>query len=88
MRPDDAYFWATHTGAELDLLLLKDGRRLGVEVQVAPQAGPDALDAGAEIVRVGHENALRVAPAVPRGRLGWRHGETEVTLASRDESHY
>ena len=29
--PDEAYFWATHNGAELDLLLLKDGRRLGVE---------------------------------------------------------
>jgi len=35
VRPDDAYFWATHTGAELDLLLLKDGRRLGVEVKRA-----------------------------------------------------
>jgi len=29
--PDELYFWATHTGAELDLLLFKDGRRLGVE---------------------------------------------------------
>lgn len=30
-RPDEAYFWATHSGAELDLLLLKDNRRIGVE---------------------------------------------------------
>ncbi len=29
--PDEAYFWATHGGAELDLLLLKDGHRIGVE---------------------------------------------------------
>ena len=29
--PDEAYFWGTHGGAELDLLLFKDGRRLGVE---------------------------------------------------------
>lgn len=29
--PDEAYYWATHGGAELDLLLLKDGRRIGVE---------------------------------------------------------
>lgn len=35
VRPDEAYFWGTHTGAELDLLLLKDGRRLGVEVKRA-----------------------------------------------------
>lgn len=32
-RPDEAYFWATHQGAELDLLLVKGGRRLGVEVK-------------------------------------------------------
>lgn len=30
-QPDEAYFWATHTGAELDLLMLKYGRRIGVE---------------------------------------------------------
>jgi hypothetical protein len=29
--PDEAYFWATHSGAELDLLLIKNGRRIGVE---------------------------------------------------------
>jgi len=29
--PDEAYFWATHSGAELDLLLIKDGQRIGVE---------------------------------------------------------
>ena len=32
-RPDAAYFWATHGGAELDLLLFKDGRRTGVEIK-------------------------------------------------------
>ena len=30
-QPDEAYFWATHGGAELDLLLLKGSRRVGVE---------------------------------------------------------
>lgn len=29
--PDEAYFWRTHNGAELDLLLLKAGLRIGVE---------------------------------------------------------
>lgn len=33
VQPDEAYFWATHQGAELDLLLLKEGRRLGVEIK-------------------------------------------------------
>jgi uncharacterized protein len=30
-QPDEAYFWATHAGAELDLLMLKYGRRIGME---------------------------------------------------------
>ena len=34
-RPDAAYYWATHAGAELDLLMLKDGRRVGVEFKRA-----------------------------------------------------
>ena len=29
--PDETHFWGTHAGAELDLLLVKNGRRLGVE---------------------------------------------------------
>jgi hypothetical protein len=42
VRPEAAYFWATHTGAELDLLLFKGGRRYGVEVkfQDAPRLTP------------------------------------------------
>lgn len=31
VSPDEAYFWATHNGAELDLLLVKNGRRIGIE---------------------------------------------------------
>lgn len=34
-QPDEAYFWGTHAGAELDLLLIKDGRRAGVEFKRA-----------------------------------------------------
>ena len=41
-RPDQAYFWATQAGAELDLLMFKDGRRVGVEFKRtdAPQITP------------------------------------------------
>lgn len=31
LEPDETYFWATHNGAEIDLILRKDGRLLGVE---------------------------------------------------------
>lgn len=30
-RPDEVFFWATHQGAELDLLMLKGTQRIGVE---------------------------------------------------------
>lgn len=32
---EEAYFWATHNGAELDLLMLRRGRRIGVECKRA-----------------------------------------------------
>ena len=34
-RPDQAFFWATHQGAELDLLMLQGERRVGVEFKRA-----------------------------------------------------
>jgi hypothetical protein len=34
-KPDEAYFWATHQGAELDLLMLKGRQRVGVEFKRA-----------------------------------------------------
>jgi len=33
--PDEACFWATHAGAELDLLLMRQGKRVGVEFKRA-----------------------------------------------------
>lgn len=32
-QADDCYFWASHQGAELDLLITKDNRRLGFEIK-------------------------------------------------------
>jgi hypothetical protein len=39
-RPEQCFFWATHAGAELDLLVIAGGRRLGFEVKLttAPAA--------------------------------------------------
>lgn len=41
-NPDETYFWATHSGAELDLLLIKNGKRIGVECKRmdAPRVTP------------------------------------------------
>ena len=42
IEPDDAYFWATHSGAELDLLVFVDGHPYGFEVKrtTAPKITP------------------------------------------------
>lgn len=44
---DEAYFWGTHNGAELDLLLLHDGAKYGVECKRAdaPRITPSMLTA-------------------------------------------
>ncbi len=34
-QASQAYFWATHSGSELDLLLFLEGRRIGVELKLA-----------------------------------------------------
>jgi predicted AAA+ superfamily ATPase len=34
-RPREAYFWATHAGAELDLMVVRDGERIGFEMKCA-----------------------------------------------------
>ncbi len=49
LQPDEVFFWATHNGAELDALLIRGGRKLGVEVKRmdAPRLTPSmriALD--------------------------------------------
>jgi predicted AAA+ superfamily ATPase len=35
LRPVEPYFWATHSGAELDLLVFRDGKRIGFEMKIS-----------------------------------------------------
>lgn len=46
-RPRDCYFWATHTGAELDLMITSRGRRYGFEIKrtTAPRITPSMRSA-------------------------------------------
>ncbi|HMP04190.1 MAG TPA: ATP-binding protein [Gemmatales bacterium] len=69
LQPDEAYFWATHQGAELDLLLFKQGRRIGIECKRAdaPRLTPSmriALD------DLGLDRLLVVYPGPRRYALG------------------
>ncbi len=38
-QPDQFYFWRTHNGAELDLLLIKGGKKVGVEFKLSNSPG-------------------------------------------------
>jgi len=41
-RPDECYYWATHAGAELDLLIVRGRKRLGFEIKrtASPKVTP------------------------------------------------
>lgn len=34
-EPDETFFWATHSGAELDMFLMKGNKRIGIEIKRA-----------------------------------------------------
>ena len=53
--PSEGYFWAVHSGAELDLLLFKEGRRVGFELKVseAPRV-TRAMHVAMEDLRLDH----------------------------------
>ena len=70
-QPDEAHFWATHAGAELDLPMIRNGRRVGVEFKRAdaPQLTPSMRIALADL----ELNALYVVyPGDRRYLLGER----------------
>ena len=73
VQPDEAYFWATYAGAEIDLLLFKNGRRLGIEIKRAdaPRLTPSMR---AALTDLGLDRLLVVYP-----------GERSYTLAENIE---
>ncbi|MDP1652946.1 MAG: ATP-binding protein [Rhodocyclaceae bacterium] len=84
VEPDEAYFWATHQGAEIDLVLRKNGRLLGVECKRtdAPRMTPSLRitldDLELERIAVIYPGTKRytIAPrieAVPLGEI-WGNG--------------
>jgi predicted AAA+ superfamily ATPase len=50
-RPEEGCFWATHAGAELDLLVVRGRMRLGVEIKrtVSPRLTPSRRSALADL---------------------------------------
>ena len=81
LRADEAHFWATHTGAELDLLIRRGPRRVGIEIKrtAAPKVTPSIRSALADldlseviIVHAGQESYRLAAKvrAVAATRVG------------------
>lgn len=70
-RPDDAYYWATHQGAELDLLMFVRGGRVGVECKRAdaPTLTPSMRTALSDL---GLDRLYVVYPGVRRYSLAPR----------------
>lgn len=68
LQPEQAYFWATHNGAEIDLVLFKNRRRIGVECKRvdAPTLTPSMRVAMADL-RL--NELLVVYPGTQRYRL-------------------
>ncbi len=65
-RPDECFFWATHQGAELDLLVVRGKRRLGFEFKLAEAPG---LTASMHIAQ--HDLKLDHLTVVHGGRENW-----------------
>ena len=68
VEPEEAFFWATHGGAEIDLVLHKDGRLLGVECKRldAPRMTP-SMRSALEDLKL--ERIAVVYPGTQRYRL-------------------
>jgi len=74
VEPEEAYFWGTHGGAEVDLLLRKDGKMVGVECKRldAPRLTPSMRAALSDL---GLERIVVIYP-----------GERRYTLAEQVEA--
>jgi len=71
IEPEEACYWATHGGAEIDLVLVKDGRLLGVECKRmdAPRMTPSM---GTALQDLKLEQIAVVYPGTKRYSLGER----------------
>jgi hypothetical protein len=91
VRPQGAHFWATHNGAELDLFLIKNGRRYGIEVkrEDAPRM-TSSMRTALEDLRLEHLTVLypgpepyRLSPKVTVVPLGQLADRDEAVLLGR-----
>ena len=89
-QPDEVFFWATHQGAEIDLILKKNGRLLGVECKrtdaprVTPSMRTALMDLALDAIAVVYPGSKRFwlnkqIEAVPLSALSREGVFTEFT---------
>lgn len=83
LQPDEAYFWATHAGAELDLLAIVGGRRLGFEFK-RTDAPAMTRSAHVALADLRLDRLTIVYPGTRRYALGERVEVLPLTDVGRD----
>lgn len=85
-RPEGAWFWATHGGAELDLLVTRAGRRLGVEIKRAdaPRLSASMRQALADLEL---DRLLVITPSARSYRLNERTEVLPLAKALESSDH-
>jgi len=78
-RSDEIYFWRTHTGAELALLVVRGAQRIGFEVKrtVAPSITPSMRSALADL-------KLKSLTVVHAGQESFMLSKDILALSARD----
>lgn len=78
-RPEDCYFWATHSGAELDLLVARGSNRRGFEIKLtsAPQLTP-SMRIACQDLRLSNLDVIHA------GKKSFAMGENIRALSIRD----
>ncbi len=72
IRPEDAFFWKVHSGAEIDLLLLYKGKKIGFEIKYSDKPIlTNSLKVAAEILKLDQafliyrgEKTINLAPNI------------------------
>jgi predicted AAA+ superfamily ATPase len=84
VRPEECYFWRTHTGAELDLLVVRGARRIGFEVKrttgpvITPSMRSALSDLKLSALTVVHAGEHSFALALKVRALSWRAISDEI----------
>ena len=85
VEPEEFYFWGTHGGAEIDLVLRKDGKMVGVECKRvdAPKLTPSMRAALSDL---GLERIVVIYPGERRYRVAEQVEAVPLSLVAREVS--